>query len=147
MTIPADYQQRPIVSPPLDMKIVDDDGFPTSVMRQFLQQMHAYIVNMTRVIPTNCTNVGNVYNLTVLSPSPLIQRYNDHDIYSFVASATSTGSVTGNVTTNSGALSTLKWYKTNGAAQAGSGDIVSGSLYLAIFNDALDGGAGGLVIK
>jgi hypothetical protein len=101
---------------------------------------------MNRITPCNATG-KNVITLTPLDASPLIEKYVDYEVYSFVAEQTSDGSVTMTVVPRDGALATLKAYKTNGAAQAGAGDIVAGSLYLAIYNDALDTAAGGFVIK
>lgn len=113
---------------------------------QILTQWYNFIVGMNRITPCNATGT-NVITLTPLTASPLIESYADYEIYSFVAANTSTGSVTATVVPKNGTLATLKVYKTNGSAQAGVGDIVSGSLYLAIYNSALDSGAGGFVAK
>jgi hypothetical protein len=85
--------------------------------------------------------------LTPLTAPPLIEKYVDYEIFAFVAANGSTGSVTMTVVPRKGTLATLKAYKTNGSAQAGNTDIVAGSLYFAIYNDALDSGSGGFVIK
>ena len=101
---------------------------------------------MNRLTPCNASG-KNVITLTPLTASPLITGYVDYEIYSFVAAQTSDGSVTGTVVPESGSLATVKFYKTNGSAQAGAGDVVAGSLYLGIYNDALDSGNGGIVLK
>jgi hypothetical protein len=102
---------------------------------------------MNRVTPCNASSVSNVITLTPLTASPLIEAYRDFEIYGFVADASSTGSVTMTVVPKKGSLATIKAYKSNGATQAGSGDVVSGSFYLAIYVDSLDGGNGGFVLK
>ena len=113
---------------------------------QLLNEWYNFIVGMNRLTPCNASG-KNLITLTPLTASPLITGYVDYEIYSFVAAQTSDGSVTGTVVPASGTLATIKFYKTSGAAQAGAGDVVSGSLYLGIYNDALDSGAGGFVIK
>lgn len=113
---------------------------------QVLNQWWNFIVGMNRLTPCNATG-KNIVTLTPLSASPLIEKYVDYEVFTFVAAETSDGSVTMTVVPRDGTLSTLKAYKTNGAAQAGSGDLVAGSLYFAIYNDALDTAAGGFVIK
>lgn len=113
---------------------------------QLLTQWYNFIVGMNRLTPCNASGT-NVISLTPLAASPLIAAYADYEIYSFVAAATTTGVVTMTVVPPTGALATLKAFKTNGSAQATTGDIVLGSLYLAIYNDALDSGSGGFVIK
>jgi hypothetical protein len=113
---------------------------------QLLNQYYNFIVGMNRLTPCNASG-KNVVTLTPLASSPLITGYVDYEIYSFVAAQTSDGNVTGTVVPTSGSLATIKVYKSSGATQAGSGDVVAGSLYLAVYNDALDSGAGGLVLK
>ena len=102
---------------------------------------------MNRITPCNAVTASNVITLTPLESSPLIEGYRDFEIYGFVADATTSGSVTMTVVPRTGALATLKAYKTNGATQAGSGDVVSGSFYLAVYCDHLDTLAGGFVLK
>lgn len=111
-----------------------------------LQRWYDFMVGMNRLIPCNASGT-NVITLTPLDASPLLEQYNDFDVFTFVAANTSSGSVTATVVPKKGALATVKVYKTNGAAQAGSGDVVANSVYLAIYADHLDSGAGGLVIK
>lgn len=111
-----------------------------------LSQWHARMVGTSRLIPCEATG-KNTITLTPLSPSPAIEKYQAFDAFVFVAAQTSDGSVTATVVPAKGTLATIKAYKSSGATQAGSGDVVSGSLYLAVYNDALDSAAGGLVLK
>jgi hypothetical protein len=105
-----------------------------------------FIVGMNRVTPCNATGT-NVVTLTPLDSSPLVKAYADYEIYTFVAANNSTGAVTMTVVPRDGALATLKAYIDGGSTQANSGDITAGRLYFAIYNDALDAGAGGFVLK
>ena len=113
---------------------------------QLLAQYRNFIVGMSRTTPCNASGT-NVISLTPLEASPLIEGYRDFEMFGFVADATTSNSVTMTVVPKKGVLSTLKAYKTNGSSQASTGDVVAGSLYLAIYNDALDGGSGGFVLK
>jgi hypothetical protein len=99
------------------------------------------------VIPCEATGT-NLITLTPLFPvAPLLDIYRSFDRFTFVAAVDSTGSVTATVVPQRGTLATLKVYKNGGATQAGAGDVLAGRLYDAIFNDALDAGVGGLVLK
>lgn len=113
---------------------------------QLLNQIYNFIVGMNRLTPCNASGT-NIITLTPLAASPLIEKYVDYEVFTFVAANTTSGVVTMTVAPKKGTLSTLKAYKTNGAAQATTGDIVAGSLYFAIYNDTLDSGNGGFVIK
>jgi hypothetical protein len=111
-----------------------------------LNQYYNFIVGMNRITPCNASGT-NVITLTPLTASPLIEKYADYEMFSFVAANTTSGAVTMTVVPRDGTLSTLNAYVGAGATQANTGDIVAGSLYIAIFNDALNAGAGGFVIK
>lgn len=113
---------------------------------QLLSQYYNFIVGMNHLTPCNATG-KNLITLAPLAATPLIEKYEDYEVFTFVAEQTSDASVTMTVTPKAGTLATLKAYKTSGAAQAGAGDVVAGSLYLAIYNDALDTGNGGFVVK
>lgn len=147
MSVPASAIADPIVAPNAKIPFVDAGGKLTVTSILFLQQLYQFVVATSRIFSCNCTNVGNVYSLTLLATAPLLKQYSDYDIFAFVASAGSTGAVTANVTNDSGTFATIKVYKANGASQAGNTDIVSGSAYLAVYVDSLDGGNGGLVLK
>jgi hypothetical protein len=137
----------PIPRPNSQFPFIDiNTGSLSEHGNQLLSAWYNFIVGMNRTTPCNASGT-NVISLTPLDASPLITAYVDYEIYSFVAANTSSGSVTMTVVPRSGTLATLKAYVTAGAVQAGSGDIVAGSLYLAIYNAALDTGAGGFVIK
>lgn len=113
---------------------------------QLISQMHGFIVGMNRITPCNASGT-NVITLTPLDASPLIEKYVDYEVFSFVAANNSTAAVTMTVAPRDGSLATLKAYKTNGSAQAGNGDIVAGLHYEATYVDSLDSGAGGFVIR
>lgn len=147
MSISTDATGTPISRPNGLFPFIDlNTGCLTEHGLQILSQYHNFIVGMNRITPCNASGT-NVVTLTPLGASPLIEKYVDYEVFSFVAANTSTGAVTMTVVPRDGALSTLKAYKTSGAAQATTGDLVAGSLYLAIYNDALDTAAGGFVIK
>lgn len=147
MTISTAATSTPIsrpngVFPFVDMKT----GCLTEHGLKLMSQYYNFIVGMSRITPCNASGT-NIITLTPLDASPLITAYADYEVFSFVAENTSTGAVTMTVVPRDGTLSTLKAYKTSGAAQATTGDIVAGSLYLAVYNDALDSAAGGFVVK
>jgi len=122
-------------------------GVPTPYFLAQWQQMRKLLLGANRIIPCEATGT-NLITLTPLHPvSPLIDAYRDFDTFRFIAAATSTGTITATVVPERGTLATLKAYKNGGSTQAGSGDVVAGRMYDATFNDALDSGAGGLVLK
>lgn len=94
------------------------------------------------VIP--CTASGtNTIALTPNSNTPTISAYTTMSpVFAFIAAGSNSGATTINV--NGVGAKTL--YKTNGATVVGSGDIISGSLYLVNYNPALNTGAGGWVL-
>lgn len=147
MSISTAATGTPITKPNGVFPFVDvTTGTLTEHGLQVLNQYYNFIVGMNRITPCNASGT-NIITLTPLTASPLIEKYVDYEVYSFVAANSSSGSVTMTIVPRDGALATLKAYKTNGSAQAGNGDVVAGSLYLAIYNDALDSGNGGFVIK
>lgn len=125
-------------------------GDPASMqmgMSFVITAIKRYINAGSRIVPCNCTFAANKYTLTPLDAHPLIDKYNDFDVFSFVASDNSTGAVTMTVVPDTGTLSTLKAYITNGSAQAGNGDITAGLHYTATFVDSLDSSSGGFVLR
>lgn len=98
------------------------------------------------VIPCNCGGAANAISLvgrTVAGATPpTISTYVDFMCFSFIAAANSTG----NVTLQAFGLSSLPLYSAGGSAQAGSGAIVSGQLYIITYQSTLNGGNGGFVI-
>lgn len=147
MSIPTTSQPESTI-PLLDnIPIVDPrTGYATEYFAEMIRGLVLRNQAGNRIIPCNASGT-NVITLTPLAVSPLLTRYNDYDIFTFEAANNSTGAVTMTVVPTTGSLATLKAYKTNGSAQAGSGDVLSGSLYLAIYNDSLDSTAGGFVLK
>lgn len=147
MTISTAATPSPISKPNGLFAIVDiKTGCLTEHGLQLLSQMHGFIVGMNRITPCNASGT-NVITLTPLDASPLIDKYSDYEVFSFVAANSTTGDMTMTVVPRDGALATLKGYKTNGSAQVSTGDIVAGSHYTATYVDSLDGGAGGFVIR
>jgi hypothetical protein len=128
--------------------IVDSEsGIATPYFMGLMQQTREQTLGASRNIPCEATGT-NTITLTPLHPvAPLIDAYRAFDRFTFVAAASSTGAVTATVVPKKGTLATVKVYKSNGAAQAGSGDVVSGSLYDAVYAGHLDGGNGGFVLK
>lgn len=146
--IPAGYEVPPLDPPHRSFDFVDENGRLTEEGHSLLLQFREFINGCGRVIPCALEMAVNTAVLTIPPSGPVVSGYKDFDIFVGVADATSTGAVTATVVTRAGAsLSELKVFKSNGAAQAGLGDIVSGSLYLFVFADHLDSGAGGLVLK
>lgn len=147
MSISTAATGTPLQKPNSVFPFVDKDtGILSEHGVQMMSQIYNFIVGMNRLTPCNASG-KNVVTLTPLTASPLIEKYVDYEIFTFVAEQTSDGAVTGTVRPRTGALSTIKFYKTSGAAQAGAGDVVADSLYFGVYNDALDGGNGGLVLK
>jgi len=146
VTIPASAQIPSLLQPAQRNPFVDEASLLTNNGWQVLQGMFGFINGTCRIIPCNASGT-NVITLTMLQVSPLVQGYYDHDTYRAVAAATSTGTVTALVATPQGNLATLKVFKSNGAAQATTGDIVSGLLYDFTYVDSLDGNNGGFVVR
>jgi hypothetical protein len=137
----------PISKPNGLFPVVDiKTGYLTEHGLGLLSEIYNFVLGMNRLTPCNASGT-NVITLTPLGASPLIEKYVDYEIFSFVAANGSGASVTMTVVPRDGTLSTLKAYIDGGSTQAGPGDITAGRLYLAIYNDALDGGAGGFVLK
>lgn len=146
MTIPAAFQVPSLTQPAQRIPFVDDGQILTNNGWQVLAGMFNFINGTNRVVPCNAAGT-NAITLTMLNVAPLVTGYFDFDTYRAVAAATSTGLVTASVVTPQGALASKKVFKTNGSAQATTGDITVGLLYDFTFVDSLDGGAGGFVIR
>lgn len=89
-----------------------------------------------------CTASGtNAITLTPNANTPTISAYANYQAFSFIAKATSTGAVTIGVS----ALAALNAYKdtAGGPIQLQSGDVINVNYYLAIYDLALNSGAGG----
>lgn len=146
MTIPAAAQVPSLLQPAQRSQFVDDGNILTNNGWQVLAGMFNFINGTNRIIPCNAAGT-NAITLTMLAVAPLVQGYFDFDTYRVVAAATSTGLVTASVVMPQGALATIKVFKTNGSAQATTGDITIGLLYDFTYVDSLDGGAGGFVLR
>lgn len=147
MTIPAAAQATPLPRTNAATAFVDDNGLLTRHATQFLSAIREMIVGMNRITPCSASGTDIITLTPNAGACPLIEKYVDYEVFIAAAAETSTGSVTATVVPRTGTLSTLKVYKTNGAAQAGAGDIVQNSVYMFIYADHLDAGAGGLVLK
>lgn len=147
MTIPSTAKPTPIVAPHASRPLVDKDGKPTPQTAIALQQTRDYVVNMSRRFPCNASTASNVITLTLLSVQPTLTQYADFDDFGFIADATSTGLLTAKVVTAQTTLATLNVYKTNGSAQATTGDITSGLQYWFTYVDSLNSNAGGFVLR
>jgi hypothetical protein len=148
LTIPTAYKPTPIPELDGNVPIVDPKtGLPTMQFLQAYDRFRLYVNGGNRVIPCSASTTSNKITLTPNDASPLLEGYRDYDVFVAVADATSDGDVTATVVPATGTLSTLKVYKTDGAAQATTSDIVSGSLYLFVFGDSYDSSAGGFVLK
>lgn len=125
----------------------DEAGILSSSGMNMMQLIFNTINGLTPTIPCTAAYDTNLYVLTPFTVSPQFADYYDHASYAFVAPSNSTGLVTATIVPRTGAAATLKVYKTNGSAQATSGDIVANLFYLLYYVSTLDGGNGGLVLK
>lgn len=145
--IPAAAKGTPLPKPDGLAQLVDlTTGALSPHGLQLMSAFRAYMVGGNRITP--CSASGT--DFIILQPNtafPILEKYIDYEVFAFTAANTSTGSVTATVVPVKGALATLKVYKTNGAAQAGAGDVVANSVYLLVYADHLDAGAGGMVLK
>lgn len=146
MTIPATAIATPLPNVDRRIQFVKEDGTISEHGSRIISAYRNNVVGANRVIPCSASGT-NTITLTPNESSPLLEKYVDYEIFVFAAAETSTGSVTASVSARTGSLPTIKVYKTGGSAQAGAGDVVQNSLYLAIYNNALDSGAGGFVLK
>lgn len=93
-----------------------------------------------------CSATGT--NAIVLTPltaayTPNILAYSNYLLFSFVAPASSTGSVTVQLSIAGVTLAALPLYKNDGASQAGANDVLNKVLYVVGYNSALNSGVGG----
>lgn len=146
MPIPDAFKPSPV--PTLEnVPIVDPQtGLPTIEFLQAYDRFRTYVNGGNRIIPCSASTAANVITLTPNDASPLIEGYRDYEIYAFIADAASTGAVSATVMPANGTLATLGVYD-DGTTQTTTGGIVSGNLYLAIFSDTLNSGAGGFFKK
>lgn len=94
------------------------------------------------ITPIPCSAAGtNSITLTAAANTPTISAYNQLQAYRFVAANTTSAAATIQL----GALAPLNTYKpsASGPTATASGDIVSGECYDAVYDSALNSGAGG----
>ena len=153
MAIPAAAKPTPLSRLNANVAVAGRDGLPSMEAVQHFERMRNYVSGAGRIIPCSCSTTDNVLTLTPNGhgsedgEGPLIEGYRFGDMYLFVADASTTNSVTATVVPKSGTLATLKVYITNGATQAGNGDITSGRVYMGVYAYNLDSDAGGIVIR
>ena len=146
MTITATATGTPIAKPSGALRVVDENGCLTSHGLQLLTGWREFLVGMNRIIPCNASGTNTV-TLTPLDSGPLIEKYVAYEAFAFTAANTSTGDMSATVAPRKGTLSTLKVYTDDGATRATAGDVVQNSVYLLLYADHLDTGAGGFVLK
>lgn len=142
---------RPSLTPPnpriqLVETSKDKAGMLTSTGLSIMQQHHKTINGLTPVISCTCVNVGNVYTLTPFNVSPDVLNYYSYFGFAFVASATSTGTVSATVVPTTGSLPTLPVLKSHGAAAAGANDLTVNLFYIFYYVDTLNSGNGAFVV-
>ena len=100
-------------------------------------------VGLLTIVP--CTAIGtNTIALTPQVNTPVQSAYANSQRYSFIAAATSTGSVTINVN-SIGALPLYRW-SVNTYTQAGAKDLIIGAYYDIVYNSSFNAGSGGFAI-
>lgn len=100
-------------------------------------QMFGIVGNMGTIF---CAAAGS--NTVALAPGtnmPTVAAYTNYQAFGFVATATSTGSVTLNVSS----VGALPAYASDGLTQLAAGNLVLGVYYIFAYNVALNSGAGG----
>lgn len=147
MTIPASAQIGPLQRSNRSVQFVDSKGMLTQSGFAVLDALYGFVNGCCRFIPCNASTAANVITLSLLSNAPLVKQYADFDTFRFVADATSTGTLTALVKTPQGNLATLNVYKTNGSAQATTGDITINLQYDLTYVDSLNSGNGGFVLR
>jgi hypothetical protein len=149
MTIPAASQLTPIPALNGQTPLVTSERLPTQETLTALDKWRSSILGTGRIIPCHATG-KNTITLLPTDASPTLEGYRFGDAFLFWQETTSDGSVTARVqpkSTNAYVLTTIKVYVSGGAAQAGAGDVVAGSVYAGYFAPHLDGGNGGIVLK
>jgi hypothetical protein len=147
LSIPASAQILALQEATRSIQFVDSSGKLTQNGFAALDAVFNFVNGCCRFIPCNASTTSNVITLTMLSTSPLVKGYADFDTFRFVADATSTGLLSAKVVTPQGALTALNIYKSNGSAQATTGDITINLQYDLTFVDSLNSGNGGFVLR
>src|SRR5262249_40779180 len=100
--------------------------------------------NLAAKVTYPCTATGtNVIALTTGAGDPPVTSYTSRaPIFAFVAA----GNASSGVTVNVNGIGAKNLYKSNGATQASTGDIVSGGVYYVAYDSTLNSSAGGFVL-
>lgn len=127
-------------------RLTDQDGNPTRLFGIAYEELWRQVVAGFVIVPCIASTAANLITLTPRLHQEGAASFGTMMTFGFVADATTSGSVTAAITSDTGSIGPLKVYKDVGTLQAGSGDIKSGGLYFVVYNAALDSGAGGLVL-
>ncbi len=133
--------------PQRDFQFVDDVGRLTQYGISFLTSLWRQVNDGRTIIPCAAGMAANVITLTPDLSDEGASTYADCLTFAALMLSTSTGNVTAKVASGTKTLDTVKVLKSDGAAQAAAGDVVSGNLYLFVYHSSLDGGAGAFVLK
>lgn len=150
MVATAAYPQ-PIQKPTQSFPFTDQNGNLTQIGMNTISALWAAVNGANLIIPCTCLQAStNVLALTPLVTSPVTQQnssqagvYTVYSTWAFVAQKTSTGLLTANVSP----LASLNVYKTNGSAQATTGDVTINLQYFLTYVDTLNSNAGGFVLR
>jgi hypothetical protein len=108
-----------------------------------LDEQFAAIGEFT-VIPCTASGPANSVTLTPTASGPPVTSYNSlSPLFVWTQNTTTTGLATIAIS----GLPALSAYKNNGAIAIGSGDLVAGLTYQAVYNPLLNSGAGGFVVN
>lgn len=135
-------------SPRQEFEFVSRDTFGlTQYGLTFLEDLWRQIAAGFVIVPCGASMASNVITLTPLLHDEGARSYATGMTFQFKAPATSSGTVTALLSGSDRDLTTVKVYASPGTTQANSGDIVSGGIYLLIYDETLDSGNGGFVLK
>lgn len=129
-------------SPQANQPLVNVDRTPTLPTNTRMEEIWRQVVAGFVIVPCIATGTNDLL-LTPRLHQEGAANLGDGMTWEFAAAATSTGAMTAVI----GALPAKKVYAANGAAQAAAGAVVINCIYLLIFNQALDAGNGGFVLK
>lgn len=110
---------------------------------QPLSLLDTMFAQVAAMIPIPCTETGtNSITLQPVGNAPTLAAYGNYNLFSFVAAATSTGSVSAQFQS----LANLPVYKSDGTTQATTGDLQIGRPYMLMYNSTLNSNAGGFYL-
>lgn len=129
-------------------QIVDPrTGMPTSAFADYLNQLWNQLAAGLPPVPCLVEISANLITLTPKLHENGGQAYLDNLIFMDRANGGSTAAVTARVKSPTGYLATVNVYLANGVTQAGNLDVAANAFYFFCFVQALNGGAGGLILK